>query len=106
MITIAYITSNLFRRILIVLILIFSPLLLTIGFLIRFWESGFNSGARYIKSELTQGGEGFRKTVAKTWAPPETKEQMKIRVAKRLVGRGLDMTDIKIELDKRPPSKK
>jgi len=104
MITVAYIASNFVRRLLIVLILLFSPLLLTIGFLIRFWESGFNAGARYVRNELTQGGEGFWKTVAKSWAPPETKLEMQIRDAKRLIGKGLDMTDIKKELAKRPSS--
>jgi len=104
MITVAYVTSKFVRQFLIVLILLFSRLLLTIGFLIRFWEGGFNTGAIYIKYELTQGGDGFWKTVAKSWAPPETKLEMKIRTAKRLTGKGLDMTDIKKELAKMPPS--
>lgn len=84
--TIAYIKSNSKRRMLLVLMVAASPLLLAAGFCVDFWRGGYRLAAHNAREQVTQGGNGYWRSVREAWEPKRSEKLERIRAAKRMLG--------------------
>ena len=80
--TIAYIKSNAKRRTLLVLVVLGLWLVLPLQAVVAFWKGGWREAKWRVQAELTQGGEGFWRSVAECWHAPAPK----LNAAQRMVG--------------------